>query len=126
MLSLEWDKVRVPVKMTTNTVEKVTAQVEKAAASGQPPADNFYFSAASFYLAQNKDLDKALQWIDKAVEKNPKSWFVILRKAEIQAKKGDKSGAVATAEKALAALKADAEPDQGDIAMIQGFIAKQR
>ncbi len=125
-LALEWDKTRVPVKLTTNTVEKVSAAIEKAAASGGPLEGPFYFGAANFYLAHNKDLDKALGWIDKAIEKNPKSWFVMFKKAEIQAKKGDKAGATATAEKAIAAIKAEPEPDAGDIAMVQKFIAGLR
>ena len=51
---------------------------------------------------------------------------MIYKKAEIQAKKGDKAGAQATAEKAIAAIKAEPEPDQGDIALVQKFIAGLR
>ena len=125
-LVLAWDRTRVPVKLTTNTVEKVSAQIEKAAASGQPQEGSFYFGAANFYLAHNKDLNKALAWIDQAIEKNPKSWFVLFKKAEIQAKNGDKPGAIVTAEKAIAMIKADPEPDQGDVMNVQRFIEKQR
>ncbi|NNC85932.1 MAG: hypothetical protein HKN75_07615, partial [Bacteroidia bacterium] len=56
-----------------------------------------YFDAARYYYDTDKDLDKALTWVDKAQEKEQKFWMMRL-KAQIQAKMKDYKGAIKTAE----------------------------
>ena len=91
---LEWDKTRVPLKVTTNDVEKVTQGIDAAVKDGKPQEAGFYYSAASFYLDQNKDLPQALKWVDQAIEKNPKAYFIQHKKAQILAKMGNKKDAI--------------------------------
>lgn len=123
---LEWDKTRVPVKLTTNDVEKVMQGIDRTVKSGQPQEANFYYSAASFYLDQNKDLPQALKWVDQAIEKNPKAYFMQYKKAQILAKMGNKKDAIAAAEKSIELLKASPTPDESAIANSRALIDSLR
>jgi hypothetical protein len=114
-LYFEWDQTRVPVKLTTNDVEKVSKGIEAAVKSGKPQEAGFYYSAASFYLDQNKDLPQALKWVDQAIEKNPKAYFMHSKKAQILAKMGNKEEAIAAAEKSIEILQAQPNPDASAI-----------
>jgi hypothetical protein len=124
---LEWDKTRVPVKITTNDVEKVMKGIDAKLKSGQPDESGFfYYNAASFYLDQNKDLPQALKWVDQAIEKNQKAYFMQYKKAQILAKMGNKKEAIAAAEKSIELLKAGPNPDESAIANSQALIQSQR
>ena len=123
---LEWDKARVPVKLMTNDVKKVTDGIDAAMKSGKDQEANFYYSAASFYLDQNKDLPQALKWIDQAIEKNPKAYFMQFKKAQILAKMGNKKDATAAAEKSIEILKASPNPDETAIGASKALIESLR
>ena len=123
---LEWDKTRVPVKLTTNDVEKVTQGIDAAVKSGKEQDANFYYNAASFYFDQNKDLPQASKWIDQAIEKNPKAYFMQYKKAQILAKLGNKKEAIAAAEKSIELLKASPNPDETAIANSRVLIESLR
>lgn len=123
---LEWDKTRVSVKLTTNDVEKVTQGIDAAVKDGKPQEAGFYYSAASFYLDQNKDLPQALKWVDQAIEKNPKAYFMQQKKAQILAKMGNKKEAIAAAEKSIELLKASPNPDESAIGVSRAIIESQR
>ena len=123
---LEWDKTRVPVKVTTNDVEKVMQGIDATIKSGEPQEAGFYYNAASFYFDQNKDLPQALKWVDQAIEKNPKAYFMQYKKAQILAKLGNKKEAIAAAEKSIELLKASPNPDETAIANSKALIDSQR
>jgi tetratricopeptide (TPR) repeat protein len=123
---LEWDKTRVPVKVTTGDVEKVMQGIDKTVKSGQSQEPNFYYNAASFYFDQNKDLPQALKWVDQAIEKNPDAYFMQYKKAQILAKLGNKKEATAAAEKSIELLKAGPNPDESAIATSRALIDSLR
>jgi len=123
---LVWDKTRVDATLTTNDVEKVLQGIDAAVKSGKDQDANFYYSAASFYLDQNKDLPQALKWVDQAIEKNPKAYFMQAKKAQILAKMGNKKEAIAAAEKAIELLKASPTPDETAIATNRALIESLR
>jgi DUF2911 family protein len=125
-LYLEWDKTRVPLKLTTNDLEKVMQGIDATIKGGKPQEAGFYYQAASFYLDQNKDLPQALKWVDQAIEKNPKAYFMQQKKAQILAKMGNKKDAIAAAEKAIELLKASPNPDESAIAANRTLIESQR
>jgi tetratricopeptide (TPR) repeat protein len=125
-LFLAWDKTRVEVKLTTNDVEKVMQGIDAAVKSGKEQDANFYYSAGSFYFDQNKDLPQALKWVDQAIEKNPKAYFMQYKKAQILAKLGQKKEAIAAAEKSIELLKASPTPDEAAIANSRTLIDSLR
>ena len=119
ILHLDWDLTRVPVKVETDDIAKVSKQLEAAGAKLDP---SMAFSAASFYYENNKDMTQAAKWIDQALEKNPEAWFVHMKKAQIQARIGNKKEATAAAEKTIALLQASKTPDEASIKTAQQII----
>jgi hypothetical protein len=96
-LRLMWDKTAIDIPITTEVDAKVMAAIDKALAG--PPAGDYY-TAARYYLENNKDINKAHEWINKAVElgkDDPKFW-IVYRQALIKEKAGDIKGAIAAAE----------------------------
>lgn len=100
-LGIMWGNqyVAVPVKVDIDT--KVMAQIDNAMNKDTRP----YYQAASYYFENGKDLAKALEWVNKAVEAQPTAYWVAHLKAKIQAKAGDKAGAKATAMKSMELAK---------------------
>jgi tetratricopeptide (TPR) repeat protein len=123
---VEWDKTRVPVKLTTNDVEKVMQGIDATIKSGQEQDAGFYYNAASFYFDQNKDLPQALKWVDQGIEKNPKAYFMQYKKAQILTKMGNKKEAIAAAEKSIELLKASPTPDETAIGTSRALIDSLR
>jgi lipopolysaccharide biosynthesis regulator YciM len=83
-----------------------------------------YFQAASYYYESGKDLKLAGEWVDKAIQQNPKAYWVVLLKAKIQAKAKDSKGAVTTAEQVLALAKEDKNDDY--VKMAEKLIAENK
>ena len=121
-LSFLWDKTRVPVKLTTDDVQQVAKQLEAAAASTTPLDPRVAYQAASFYYDINSDMKQAAKWVDQAIEKNPNAYFMHYKKAQIQARLGNKKEATASAQKAIDILKADKAPDEAAIKNAQQII----
>jgi len=111
-IALEWDKTRVPVELTTNTIEKVNAEIEKALQDPKSLDAPFYYQAASFYFEHGKDLEQASKWIDQAIAKKSDFYSYYYKKAQIEAKLGHKDAAKAAAEKSIQVLKAGKTQDE--------------
>jgi len=105
-LEFVWEKTSVPVKITTDIDTKVMKNIESTMAVDSRP----YFQAANYYYENNKDLNQALIWVNKAVEQNPKAFWMTMLKARIELKLNDKKAAIATAEKTVA-LATEAKND---------------
>jgi hypothetical protein len=111
-IQLDWDKTRVPIQLTTNTMEKVNAEITEAMKNPAELKPGFYYQAASFYYDHDKDLNQAANWIDTAIEKQKEPrYFMYYKKAQIEAKLGHKDKAKAAAEKSIELLKAGSTPD---------------
>ena len=102
-LNLSWEKIFVSLKFEVPTQKMAMASIDKIMAG---PSSGDYFSAAQFYLQSNGDLTKALTYVNKALELNKATpyWYTKL-KSLIQAKLGDKKGAIETAKISLASAK---------------------
>ncbi len=121
-LQLDWETTRVAVPVTTSDIERVSQQLT-AAASGTTPLDpRVAYQAATFYYDNNKDSAQALKWIDQALEKNPDAYFMHMRRAQIQARLGNKKEATASAQKTIEILKKEKAPDEAAIASAQQII----
>ena len=121
-LDFLWDKTRVPVKLTTDDVEQVSKQLDAAVSAGTALDPRTAYQAAAFYYDNNKDMNQAAKWIDQALEKNPDAYFMHYKKAQIQAKLGNKKEATASAQKAIDILKKDKAPDESAIKNAQQII----
>ncbi len=99
-LQMAWAGVHVAVPISTNIKDRVRAQVEKALAADSVQA-NTYNTAANFYYEFDKDYNKALVNITKAVNTNKEAYWMLLLKARIEKALGDKVSAKASAEKCI-------------------------
>ncbi|MFD0976970.1 DUF2911 domain-containing protein [Salinimicrobium gaetbulicola] len=99
VLSFIWGSTAASLKMNVPTDEMALSSIERVM---NGPSAGDYFSAASYYHDEKKDLDKAYEWIKKAVELgDPNAFWVLRRKALIEADLGMKKEAIATAKKSL-------------------------
>jgi len=108
MLGILWEKAYVGVKFEVPTKAIAIKSIEGVM---DGPGANDYYAAASYYFEEGEDLNKAKEWIDKAVALNPKAYWVMRRQSLINAKLGDKKGAVEAAKKSLAAAEAAGNQD---------------
>ena len=122
ILNFLWDKTRVPVKLTTNDVEQVSKELDGVISASTPLDPRTAYQAAAFYYDNNKDMNQAAKWIDQALEKNPNAYFMHYKKAQIQAKLGNKKEATASAQKAIDILKKDKAPDESAIKNAQQIV----
>ena len=98
LLNLVWDKTVVPLHLEVDVASKLVPQIEAAMAAPGKKSDGLYFQAATFYYNHDRDLKKALDWVNAGLADNPGIAFEMLHlKAQILAKQGDKAGAIAAA-----------------------------
>lgn len=103
-LEISWEKTLVAIKFEVPTQKAAMANIEKAL--GGPTAGD-YFSAGQYYFQSGADMNKALTYVNKALEMSKdKPFWQLRQKALIQAKLGDKKGAIETAKLSLAAAQA--------------------
>jgi len=100
-LDLIWDKTFVSVPIKAEIDSDIMKQIDDAMNKDNRP----YYNAAMYYLDNGKDLNKALEWFNKATEQNPKAYFMYYQKAKCQAKLGKKQDAIASAQKSIQLAK---------------------
>ena len=96
-----WENTAVEFPVVADIDSKIMAQINTAMTVDSRP----YFQAASYYFDNGKDINKALEWANKAVEAQPTAFWVLHLKAKVQAKAGDKAGARATDMKSIELAK---------------------
>lgn len=103
-LDISWENSYVSLKFEVPTQKIAIASIEKALAGPEPEE---YYTAAQYYYQSNGDIEKGRTYIDKAVEMSKTVPFYYLRlKSLIQAKQGDKKGAIETAKWSISASEA--------------------
>lgn len=104
VLTLAWDKTKVAAMFAVPTKAKVNASIAKVMAG---PSANDYYRAADYKYSEKEDLKQALEWINKSVEMSGADapFYVLRKKALLQAELGDKKGAIATAKLSLEGAK---------------------
>lgn len=106
-VTLAWENTAVPFTVSVDYDAKVMQSIE---ANTRVNPGN-YFQAASYYLETGRDLNKALEWMNLALESNPDAYWMLHQKAKIQKALGDKKGAIATATASLNAAKKENNRD---------------
>lgn len=98
---MAWDKTLVSFSINTDVDAKVMKQIETVMKNDSRP----YFAAAAYYAENGKDLNQAIMWFDKAIEQNPKAFWVYYQKAKALAKQGKKAEAMAVSMKSMELAK---------------------
>jgi hypothetical protein len=104
-VELLWENTSVSFDVTVEFDEKVMKQIDDVMSG---PGAGAYYNAASYYYKNNKDLSKALVWVNKSLESGERYWVMSL-KAQIQAGLDDYSGAILSAAKAKELASAEGD-----------------
>ncbi|PWT75124.1 MAG: hypothetical protein C5B59_09580 [Bacteroidetes bacterium] len=100
-LGLRWSNTLVSLPIKTEIDSKIMDQINTAMNKDNRP----YYSAALYYIDNGKDLNKALEWLNKAGEQDPKAFYVFYQKARAQAMLGKKQEAIQTAQQSIQLAK---------------------
>ena len=100
-LMLYWDKTIISIPLEVEVESKVMSAIERTMAG---PSANDYRAAAVYYSNNDKDLNQALEWINKALEGGERFW-IVTDKARILGKLGKKAEAIAASQRAIALAK---------------------
>ena len=105
VLGFLWEDVYVGVPFSVDTDKAVMASIDEVM-KGKPDA-NAYYAAAVYFKNEDKDINKAVTWVDKAIEMtkdDPKFWM-LRQQSLIHAKAGKTETAIAAAKKSLELAK---------------------
>jgi hypothetical protein len=105
---LAWEKVEVPFKLEVDTPKLVLAKANETLRWQTP------YQAANYCLDNNTCLDEAERWLAASLAMGESFWNHRAM-ARLREKKNDTAGAIAHAEKALAAAKAATNPPPANI-----------
>lgn len=117
-----WSTASFKVPIVVSFEEQIMADI--AAKTQVNPAN--YMAAANFYFTYDKDLNQALEWVNKylAVGTNGQQFWNVHLKAQILAKMGKKKEAIDTAQKSLKMAQDSPNGDFGYIKRNQDLIAE--
>lgn len=101
-LDIAWEKTMVSLKFEVPTQKTAMASIDKALAG---PTAGDYYSSSQYLFNSGADLNKSFEYINKAISMSKAGedvpfWYLRL-KSLIQAKMGDKKGAIDTAKLSL-------------------------
>lgn len=92
-LNIAWENTKISFDLVVNQDAEIMASIDEAMKSEKKP----YFQAAQYYYKNDKDIQKALEWVNEADKAPNPAPYIKYWKARIQLKAGDKQGAIATA-----------------------------
>lgn len=93
-VALAWENTEVKFKIDFDVDAGVDKQIAALAAAPAGMSHGAQFLAAEYYLHNNKDLNKADEWIKSAMEKSAKNSRYGLLRAKILAKAGKRDEAL--------------------------------
>jgi hypothetical protein len=85
-IHIAWENTQVKFKITQDPTETILTEIATKTSAADASTETFQ-SAANYYLDNGKDLNQALDWANKVIEKEKKYWTYTLR-AKIAQKLG--------------------------------------
>ena len=107
-LQILWENTMVSIPLKNDVDSKVMAQMKQKL---DGPTAGDYAAMANYYFDNGKDSKQALDYINKSLAMGGDKYYLLRTKSLIQAKSGDKAGALATAKKSLELAKTEKNPD---------------
>lgn len=104
-LFILWENTLVKFKINQEPEALIMAEIKEKTMAGEVTTDT-YFGAANYYLENGKDLNQAMAWAHKVVEKDKAYWTLALR-AKIAQKLGNCDMAIADAKEGVELAKKD-------------------
>jgi len=106
-IGMGWENTWVSFGVTADVDGKVMKQINDVMQSDGRP----YFNAALYYIDNGKDLNKAVEWLDKAYAQNQDAYWVMYQKARALKMLGKKSEAIAASSKSIELAKKGPTPN---------------
>ncbi len=101
VLQILWEKTAISIPINATIKERIRSQINAAMLSDTKP----YWQAAQFYNEYDNNPVKALEYAGKAVEADPKAFWIWLYKAKIEKLRGNNKAALESSKKSLALAK---------------------
>ncbi len=101
VLQIMWEKTVIAIPVMASIKERIRAQINAAMKTDKKP----YFQAAQFYNDYDNNPVKALEYAGKAVEENPKAFWIWILKARLEKETGNKTAAMESSKKSLELAK---------------------
>ena len=102
-IDISWEKTMASIKFEVPTQKAAMASIDKTLAG---PTAGDYYAAGQYFFNSNGDMNKALEYVNKSLSMAKSGddvpFWQLRQKSLIQAKLGDKAGAIATAKVSLA------------------------
>lgn len=117
-MNLSWENTLVTYDLTVDEDAEIMESIHQAMQGEKKP----YFASAQYYYKNNKDINQALEWVNKAEEEVPTATYIKYWKALIQIKAGDKAGAIMTAQKGIEIAK---EENNEEYVRLNGQVLEQ-
>lgn len=96
-IELAWERTRVIIPVKADNDKVAENNIDKAVNTPSVP----YFQAASYYYETNQKTAQALEYVNKALEQNPKAFYMWYLKARIEKRMGHTEEAAAAAKKSI-------------------------
>ncbi len=97
-LQIIWDNIVVPIKVGVNTDKDAMASIEKTLAG---PTKGDYYSAGVYMASKDRDLKKALEYIQMSTSGDDPKFWQVRNESEVLAKLGEYKKAMTAAEKSM-------------------------
>jgi tetratricopeptide (TPR) repeat protein len=101
VLQIMWEKTGISIPVNATIKDRMRTQIEAALQSDKKP----YYQAAQFYSDYDKNSAKALEYAGKAVEENPKAFWIWIFKAKLEKETGNKKAAMESSKKSMELAK---------------------
>ena len=119
-LELSWENTVVSLHLETDVDARVMANIDELMKGDKKP----YYFASIYYYNHDKDMNKALSWINEVDKNSSDAYNIKYWKARIQLKMGDKAGAIESANQGL--KQAMAEPNAEYIRLNKEVLAEAK
>lgn len=103
-IELAWENTRVLIPIKVDNNKYIVNNIKKAVEEPNIP----YYPAARYYYTTDQNLEDALTYVTKALDQNPKAFYMWNLKAQIAQKLGKKDVAISAANKAIETSKGTA------------------
>lgn len=100
-IDLSWERTKVTIPVVSKNEERLITAIDKAINKPNIP----YLQAANYYFETGKDLNKAMEYVNKALGQNPNAFYIYALKARIAQKQGDRAEAVSAATQSIELAK---------------------
>jgi tetratricopeptide (TPR) repeat protein len=100
-LGFTWENTKVEMNLKTEVDRQIMGQIDEIMGDSEKVTTDDYYTAANYYFETNRDMGKALDWINSYLEENSDKYWSYRLKSRILAKMNKYTEAIKNAEKSI-------------------------